>query len=189
MTHEPGRGSVIPTTDEPERSFLENDRDSQYSIVDLAGRCASFSGGQHHGELPATRRDGPARACCRCSRARSDRLLAGTADAVDRVVAGPRRRIAGRREPPGSRSRAATARPARAARVPLDRLHGQPGSLGVDSVARKHLGYSPIPSRYAECVSTFLSGFLTPYLNDHRPCLLSRDPSRREGSATAALSL
>ncbi len=29
MTHEPGGGGVIPTTDAPERSFLENDRDSQ----------------------------------------------------------------------------------------------------------------------------------------------------------------
>ena len=61
MTHEPGGGSVIPTVDEPERLFLENGRDSQYSIVDLvdlvdlAGRGASFSGGQHRGELPATR--------------------------------------------------------------------------------------------------------------------------------------
>ena len=44
MTHEPGGGGVFPTTDGPERSFLEHDRDSQYSIVDLAGRGVSFSG-------------------------------------------------------------------------------------------------------------------------------------------------
>jgi len=30
--------------------------------------------------------------------------------------------------------------------------------------------YSHIPSRYVESVSTFLSGFLTPYPNDHRSC-------------------
>ncbi len=30
--------------------------------------------------------------------------------------------------------------------------------------------YSHIPSRYVESVSTLLSGVLTPYLNDQRPC-------------------
>jgi len=38
------------------------------------------------------------------------------------------------------------------------------------SVVRKHLGYSHIPSQYAETVNTFLCEHLTPYLNYHRPC-------------------
>ena len=38
------------------------------------------------------------------------------------------------------------------------------------SVVRKHLGYSHIPSRHAQVVSTFLIDVLTPYLNYHRPC-------------------
>lgn len=38
------------------------------------------------------------------------------------------------------------------------------------SVVRKHLGYSHIPSRFAEQVNAFTTGTLTPYLNFHRPC-------------------
>lgn len=38
------------------------------------------------------------------------------------------------------------------------------------SVVRKHLGYSHIPSRFAQRVNTFTTGVLTPYLNFHRPC-------------------
>lgn len=38
------------------------------------------------------------------------------------------------------------------------------------SVVRKHLGYSHIPSRHTQVVSTFLIDVLTPYLNYHRPC-------------------
>ena len=38
------------------------------------------------------------------------------------------------------------------------------------SVVRKHLGYSHIPSRFAERVNTFTTTVLTPYLNFHRPC-------------------
>lgn len=38
------------------------------------------------------------------------------------------------------------------------------------SVVRKHLGYSHIPSRHAQTVSSFLIDILTPYLNFHRPC-------------------
>lgn len=38
------------------------------------------------------------------------------------------------------------------------------------SVVRKHLGYSHIPSQHAQAVCAFLIGFLTPYLNYHRPC-------------------
>jgi transposase InsO family protein len=38
------------------------------------------------------------------------------------------------------------------------------------SVIRKHLGYSHIPSRFADQVNTFTTAVLTPYLNFHRPC-------------------
>lgn len=38
------------------------------------------------------------------------------------------------------------------------------------SVIRKHLGYSHIPSRFADLVNTFTTTVLTPYLNFHRPC-------------------
>lgn len=38
------------------------------------------------------------------------------------------------------------------------------------SVVRKHLGYSHIPSRHAQVVCAFLTAFLTPYINYHRPC-------------------
>ena len=35
---------------------------------------------------------------------------------------------------------------------------------------RKHLGYSHIPSRFAEWVNAFTTTVLPPYLNFHRPC-------------------
>lgn len=38
------------------------------------------------------------------------------------------------------------------------------------SVVRKHLGYSHIPSRFADAVNRFTRDVLTPYLNFHRPC-------------------
>lgn len=38
------------------------------------------------------------------------------------------------------------------------------------SVIRKHLGYSHIPSLFADQVNAFTTGTLTPYLNFHRPC-------------------
>ena len=53
---------MIPMTDEPERSFLEHDRDSQYSIVDLAGRGSSFSEGDVALVPLLTPSSGPARA-------------------------------------------------------------------------------------------------------------------------------
>jgi transposase InsO family protein len=38
------------------------------------------------------------------------------------------------------------------------------------SVVRKHLGYSHIPSRFAQSVNAFAREVLSPYLNFHRPC-------------------
>ena len=35
---------------------------------------------------------------------------------------------------------------------------------------RKHLGYSPIPQRFAHHVNAFCRDFLNPYVNFHRPC-------------------
>ena len=41
------------------------------------------------------------------------------------------------------------------------------------SVIRKHLGYSHIPSHFANQVNAFTTGVLTPYLNFHRPCFFA----------------
>lgn len=38
------------------------------------------------------------------------------------------------------------------------------------AVVRKHLGYAHIPSRAAQAVNAFTLGYLTPYVNFHRPC-------------------
>ena len=38
------------------------------------------------------------------------------------------------------------------------------------AIVRKHLGYSPIPQRFAVDVNTFCQEFLNPYVNFHRPC-------------------
>jgi len=122
-------------------------------------------------------------ACCRCSCARGDRLLAGTADAVDRAVA---------RSAAHCRSVRATGAAVRAP-LPRDR-HALSGYRLIACTAIRGLwvwtrwcantwATALIHSRCAECVSTLLSSFLTPYLNNHRPRLLSRDPSRREGPA------
>jgi transposase InsO family protein len=43
------------------------------------------------------------------------------------------------------------------------------------SIVRKHLGYSHIPSRFAQRVNTFSVHVLTPYLNYHRPCLFAEE--------------
>ena len=38
------------------------------------------------------------------------------------------------------------------------------------AIVRKHLGYSHIPQRFATQINVFLSEFLNPYVNFHRPC-------------------
>ena len=41
------------------------------------------------------------------------------------------------------------------------------------AIVRKHLGYSPIPQRYASEVNAFCQEFLNPYVNFHRPCFFA----------------
>ena len=38
------------------------------------------------------------------------------------------------------------------------------------AIVRKHLGYTHIPQRYAPLINCFLSEYLNPYINFHRPC-------------------
>ena len=38
------------------------------------------------------------------------------------------------------------------------------------AVIRKHIGFGPIPSQYAEDFQKFFTAHLNPYLNYHRPC-------------------
>ncbi len=38
------------------------------------------------------------------------------------------------------------------------------------AVVRKHLGYTPIPQRFAKKVNTFFTDFLNPHVNFHRSC-------------------
>lgn len=40
------------------------------------------------------------------------------------------------------------------------------------AIVREHLGYTHIPSRFAELVNQFTLDVLTPYVNFHRPCFL-----------------
>lgn len=49
------------------------------------------------------------------------------------------------------------------------------------STVRKHLGYSPIPGRFAQRVSAFASGILSTYLNFHRPCDFPTDYTDAKG--------
>ena len=41
------------------------------------------------------------------------------------------------------------------------------------AIARKHLGYSHIPQRFAAEVNAWCQGFLNPYVNFHRPCFFA----------------
>ncbi|MGH8672582.1 MAG: hypothetical protein ACREUA_11215 [Burkholderiales bacterium] len=41
------------------------------------------------------------------------------------------------------------------------------------AIVRKHLGYSPIPQRFATLVNAFCREHLNPYINFHRPCLFA----------------
>ena len=43
------------------------------------------------------------------------------------------------------------------------------------AVVRKHLGYTPIPQRFATGVNIFCASALNPYLNFHRPCFFAVD--------------
>ena len=38
------------------------------------------------------------------------------------------------------------------------------------SIVRKHLGYIHIPQKYAPLINLFLTNYLNPYINYHRPC-------------------
>jgi transposase InsO family protein len=49
------------------------------------------------------------------------------------------------------------------------------------SVVRKHLGYSHIPSHFAQQVNTFAQQVLSPYLNFHRPCFFPTEEVDAKG--------
>lgn len=38
------------------------------------------------------------------------------------------------------------------------------------SIVRKHLGYTHIPQKHAPVINRFLTDYLNPYINYHRPC-------------------
>ena len=49
------------------------------------------------------------------------------------------------------------------------------------SVVRAYLGYDHIPQRFAPQVNAFTQGVLSPYLNDHRPCLFATEQHDAKG--------
>ena len=49
------------------------------------------------------------------------------------------------------------------------------------SVVRKHLGYTHIPQRYAPLINRFLTDYLNPYINYHRPCFFSQTVTDHRG--------
>lgn len=49
------------------------------------------------------------------------------------------------------------------------------------SIVRKHLGYTHIPQRYAPLINRFLTDFLNPYINYHRPCFFSQTVTATNG--------
>lgn len=49
------------------------------------------------------------------------------------------------------------------------------------SVVRKHLGYTHIPQRYAPLINRFLTDYLNPYINYHRPCFFSQTITDQRG--------
>ena len=49
------------------------------------------------------------------------------------------------------------------------------------SVVRKHLGYTPIPGRFATQVNAFTQSVLSPYLNFHRPCFFPTEAVDAKG--------
>jgi hypothetical protein len=46
---------------------------------------------------------------------------------------------------------------------------------------RKHLGYGPIPQRFAGEVNAFCHDFLNPYVNFHRPCFIPESVTDESG--------
>ena len=49
------------------------------------------------------------------------------------------------------------------------------------AIVRKHLGYAPIPQRYAAPVNDFCRDFLNPYVNFHRPCCFAETVTDAKG--------
>jgi len=49
------------------------------------------------------------------------------------------------------------------------------------AIVRKHLGYSHIPQRFAFEVNAFCHGFLSPYVNYHRPCFFAESITDEKG--------
>jgi hypothetical protein len=56
-------------------------------------------------------------------------------------------------------------------------------------LVRKHLGYSPIPQRYAREVNAFCQEFLNPYVNFHRPCFFAESFTDDKGKTRNKLFL
>ena len=49
------------------------------------------------------------------------------------------------------------------------------------AIVRKHLGYSPIPQRFAAEVNAFCRDYLNPYINFHRPCFFPETVTDAKG--------
>jgi transposase InsO family protein len=49
------------------------------------------------------------------------------------------------------------------------------------AVIRKHMGYNHIPKKNAELINEFLSTYMNPYLNFHRPCGFATDIVDKRG--------
>jgi len=52
------------------------------------------------------------------------------------------------------------------------------------AVVRKHLGYAHIPQHFAQEVNAFVSQYLNPYVNFHRPCLFPQAITDAKGKIT-----
>lgn len=52
------------------------------------------------------------------------------------------------------------------------------------AVIRKHLGYAHIPQRFAQQVNAFVSQYLNPYVNFHRPCLFPQAHTDAKGKTS-----
>lgn len=49
------------------------------------------------------------------------------------------------------------------------------------SIVRKYLGYTHIPQKYAPLINRFLTGYLNPYINFHRPCFFPKIAKDKRG--------